>query len=77
MIPREARREARREAPSREVCNLVAREARMYHTRIARPSSLVGVRLDVVQSSDVKAHYGFPGNRLPSTTKLWVLFFHL
>ena len=31
-------------------------------------SSLVGVRLDV------KAHYGFPGNRLPSTTKLWVLF---
>ena len=45
-------------------------------------SSLVGVRLDVIQSSDVKAHYGFPGNRLPSMTKLWVLFmktvfFHL
>ena len=45
-------------------------------------SSLVGVRLDVIQSSDVKAHYGFPGNRLPSTTRLWVLFmktgfFHL
>ena len=37
-------------------------------------SSLVGVRLDVIQSSDVKAHYGFRGNRLPSTTKLWVLF---
>ena len=37
-------------------------------------SSLVGVRLDVIQSSDVKVHYGFPGNRLPSTTKLWVLF---
>ena len=37
-------------------------------------SSLVGVRLDVIQSSDVKAHYGFPGNRLPSTTKLWDLF---
>ena len=36
-------------------------------------SSLVGVRLDVIQSSDVKAHYGFPGNQLPSTTKLWVL----
>ena len=36
--------------------------------------SLVGVRLDVIQSSDVKAHYGFRGNRLPSTTKLWVLF---
>ena len=33
-------------------------------------SSLVGVRLDVIQSSDVKAHYGFPGNRLPSMTKL-------
>ena len=45
-------------------------------------SSLVGIRLDVIQSSDVKAHYGCPGNRLPSTTKLWVLFmktvfFHL
>ena len=37
-------------------------------------SSLVGVRLDVIQSSDVKAHYEFPGNRLTSTTKLWVLF---
>ena len=33
-------------------------------------SSLVGVRLDVIQSSDVKVHYGFPGNRLPSMTKL-------
>ena len=31
-------------------------------------SSLVGVRLDVIQSSDVKVHYGFPGNRLPSMT---------
>ena len=37
-------------------------------------SSLVGVRLDVIQSSDVKVHYGFPGNRLPSMTKLRVLF---
>ena len=37
-------------------------------------SSLVGVRLDVIQSSNVKAHYGFPGNRFPSTTKFWVLF---
>ena len=37
-------------------------------------SSLVGVHLDVIQSSDVKVHYGFRGNRLPSTTKLWVLF---
>ena len=37
-------------------------------------SSLVGVRLDVIQSSDVKAHYGFWGNLLPSTTKLWDLF---
>ena len=37
-------------------------------------SSLVGVRLDVIQSSDVKVHYGFPGNRLPSTTKPWVFF---
>ena len=72
-----------REAPSREVYNLVAREARVYHTNIARPAwfplainltSLVGVRLDVIQSSDVKVDYGFSGNRLPSTTKLWVLF---
>ena len=31
-------------------------------------SSLVGVRLDVIQSSEVKVHYGFPGNRLPSMT---------
>ena len=28
-------------------------------------SSLVGVRLDIIQSTDVKVHYGFPGNRLP------------
>ena len=27
-----------REAPSREVYNLVAREARVYHTSIARPA---------------------------------------
>ena len=37
-------------------------------------SSLVGVRLDVIQSSDVKEHFGFPGNRLPSMTKLRVMF---
>ena len=37
-------------------------------------SSLVGFRRDVIQRSDVKVHYGFAGNRLPSTTKLWVLF---
>ena len=35
---------------------------------------LVGVRLDVIQSSDVRVHYGFPGNRLASMTKLRVLF---
>ena len=42
-------------------------------------STLVGVRLDVIQSSDVKVHYRFLGNRLPLMTKLWVLdrFFHL
>ena len=28
-----------------------------------------------LSSSDVKVHYGFPGNRLPSMTKLWVFFF--
>ena len=27
--------------------------------------SLVGVCLDVIQSTDVKVHYGFPGNQLP------------
>ena len=31
-------REARRGAPSREVYNLVAREARVYHSSIARPA---------------------------------------
>ena len=35
-------------------------------------SSLVDVRFDVIKSSDVKVHYGFPGNRLPSMTKWWV-----
>ena len=34
LIPREARRGA----PSREVYNLVAREARVYHSSIARPA---------------------------------------
>ena len=38
IIPREAWREAWRGAPSREVYNLVAREARVYHTSIARPA---------------------------------------
>ena len=78
-------REARRGAPSREVYNFVAREARITQALQGQRdfllainlSSLVGVRLDVIQSSDVKADYGFRGNRLPSTTKLWVLFFHL
>ena len=57
-----------RKAPRSEIYDLVAREARVYHTGIARTaSSLVGVRVDVIQSSDVKVHYGFPGNRLPST----------
>ena len=37
-------------------------------------SSLVGVRLEVIQSSNVKVHYRFPGNRLLSMTKLRVLF---
>ena len=50
-----------REASSREVYNIVACEARIYPTSI-------GVRLDVIQSSDVKVHYGLPGNRLPSMT---------
>ena len=44
-----------------------------------RVTESVGVRLDVIQSSDVKVHYRFLGNRLPLMTKLWVLdrFFHL
>ena len=49
-----------REAPSREVYNLIAREARVYITR-------------AWQGSDVKVHYRFPGNRLASMTKLRVL----
>ena len=61
-----------RSSPS-EVYNLVAREARVFFTSIARPAwfpicCLVGVRLDVIQSSDVKAHHGFPSNGLPSMT---------
>ena len=46
-------REARRGAPSREVYNLVAREACVYHTSIARPAwfplgykSMVVTRMD-------------------------------
>ena len=84
-------REARRGAPSREVYNLVAREARVYHTNIARPAwfplGYKSIKFGWCPPwrhpvSDVRAHYGFPGNRLPSTTKLWVLFmktvfFHL
>ena len=83
-------REARREAPSRVVYNLFACEARVYPSSIGQQwqghrdfilaislSSLVGVRLDVIQSSDVRVHYGFPGNRLPSTIKLWVFFLKL
>ena len=74
-------------APSREVYNLFACEGHVHPTNIGQQwqgqhdfilainlSSLVGVRLDVIQSSDVKVHYGFPGNRLPSMTKLRVLF---
>ena len=59
-----------REAPSREVYNLVE------HRKASVISSwleIYRVRL-VIQSSDVKVHYGFPGNWFPSTTKLWVLF---
>ena len=84
-------REARRGAPSREVYNNAAREARVYHTSIARPAwfplGYKSIKFGWCPPwrhpvSDVRAHYGFPGNRLPSTTKLWVLFmktvfFHL
>ena len=84
-------REARRGAPSREVYNVAAREARVYHTSIARPAwfplGYKSINFGWCPPwrhpvSDVRAHYGFPGNRLPSTTKLWVLFmktvfFHL
>ena len=47
---------------------------RLYIDRCINLSSLIGVRLDVIQSSAVKVHYRFPGNRLPSMTKLRVLF---
>ena len=47
---------------------------RLYIDRCINLSSLVGVRFDVIQSSDVKVRYRFPGNRLPSMTKLRVLF---
>ena len=53
-----------REAPSREVYNLVAREARVYITL-------------AWQGSDVKVHYKFPGNRLASMTKLRVLVMNI
>ena len=53
-----------REAPSREVYNLVVREARVYITR-------------AWQGSDVKVHYRFPGNRLASMTKLRVLVMNM
>ena len=52
------------EAPSREVYNLIAREARVYITR-------------AWQGSDVKVHYRFPGNRLASMTKLRVLVMNM
>lgn len=35
-------------------------------------SSLIGVRLDVIQGSDVKVHYEFPGNRWHSMTKCYI-----
>ena len=62
-----------REAPRREVYNLVSREVGGFPRasqgqRYFLLSSLVGVRLDVIQSSGVKVHHGFPGNRLPSMT---------
>ena len=74
-----------------DVYNLVAREARVYHTSIARPAwfplGYKSIEFGCCPPwrrpvSDVRAHYGFPGNRLPSTSKLWVLFmktvfFHL
>ena len=37
-------------------------------------SSLVGVRLDVIQSSDVKCIMGFQATDCNRRTKLWVLF---
>ena len=47
------------------------RAKRAYITRAwhLNLSSLVGVRLDVIQSRDVKVHYWFPGNRLPSVKR--------
>ena len=61
IIPRESRRISSRE---KRACFPRASQGQ----RDFLLSSLVGVRLDVIQSSGVKVHHGFPGNRLPSMT---------
>ena len=75
-IPREARRGARAarfiiSSRVKRACITQASQGQRDFLLAINLSSLVGVRLEVIQSSDVKAHYGFPGNRLPSTIKLW------
>ena len=74
----EARKE--RSCQSYSASHIKWRAERSFHRpTFIRPavnlSSLAGVRLDVIQSSDFKVHYGFPGNRLPSKTKLRLAFY--
>ena len=72
VIPREAR--VIISSRAKRACIIQASQGPRDFLLAINLSSLVGVRLHVIQSSDVKANYGFPGNRLPLTTKLWVLF---
>ena len=72
LIPREARFIISSRA--KRACITQASQGQRDFLLAINLSSLVGVRLDVIQGSDIKAHYGFRGNRLPSRTKLWVSF---
>ena len=70
FIPREARFTISSRA--KRACITQASQGQRDFLLAINLSSLVGVRLDVIQSSDVKAHYGFPGNRLPSSQQRWI-----
>ena len=76
IIPREAPSRARFiiSSSAKRACTTQASQGQRDFLLAINLSSLVGVRFDVIQSSDVKCIMGFQATDCNRRTKLWVLF---
>ena len=58
----------------KRACTTQASQSQRDFVQAINLSSLVGIRFDVIQSSDVKCIMGFQATEWYRRTKLWVLF---